>query len=111
MPLIIDPKKVYAPRKGDGWSVLTLADGNTIGAPAMAALRWSLEPHARSPEVRHGENEEMLYVIAGSGQAQVGPTSFELEPESLLWLEPGDRYILEAGAEGLEVLQSYAPGI
>jgi quercetin dioxygenase-like cupin family protein len=111
MPVIIDPKEVNAPQRGEGWSVMTLADGKTIGAPAMVARRWSLEPQARSPEIRHGENEEFLYVIAGSGWAQVGSARFDLEPESMLWLEPGDRYLLEAGAEGLEVLQSYAPGI
>jgi hypothetical protein len=52
----------------------------------------------------------MLYVIAGSGAAVVGGRRLPLEPESLLWLEPGDRCQLESGAQGLDVLQSYAPG-
>ncbi len=57
-----------------------------------------------------GEAEQLLYVIRGSGVALVNSEQLPLEPESVLWLEPGDRYRIEAGEHGLEILQSYAPG-
>jgi mannose-6-phosphate isomerase-like protein (cupin superfamily) len=50
-----------------------------------------------------------VYVIQGSGQAQVGSEAFPLALESMLWIESGDTFTLEAGTDGLEVLVSQAP--
>lgn len=97
-------------RHSDDWGETTLADSQTIGAPAMVARRWSLAPHARRPEMTHGKVEQLLYVIRGNGMALVEGERLVLEPETVLWLEPGDRYQIEAGENGLEILQGYAPG-
>lgn len=110
MPIIIKPEETKVHRQGDGWVAITLADRQSIGAPAMVARRWSLQPHARGPELTHGEVEQLLYVIRGAGVAVVNGERLPLAPETVLWLEPGDRYRLEAGGEGLEILQGYAPG-
>lgn len=110
MPIIVNPEEMIAHRQGEGWTEITLADGHTIGVPAMVARRWILKPGARGPERVHGEVEQLLYVIRGSGTAVVGTEHLPLEPETMLWLEPGDRYHFEAGDEGLEILQGYAPG-
>ncbi len=110
MPNILNPEEMNIRHQGDGWTELTLADSQAIGAPAMVARRWSLVPHARGPERVHGEVEQLLYVIRGSGVAIVGDERLPLEPETMLWLEPGDRYQFEAGDAGLEILQGYAPG-
>lgn len=109
MARIIATKQMHVGRRGEGWTEFILADRMTTGALPMGARRWVLAPHARGPEVAHGGAEEMLYVIRGSGAVVVGRRRFPLEPESVLWLEPGDRYYLEAGADGLEVLQGCAP--
>lgn len=110
MPLIVKPEEMRVHQQGEGWSVITLADSQTIGAPAMVARRWVLKPGARGPERVHGEVEQLLYVIRGRGTAIVGNELLPLESETMLWLEPGDRYQFEAGDEGLEILQGYAPG-
>lgn len=110
MALILEPKKTELHMQGEGWKVTTLADSSTIGSSAMVARRWSLDSQARTPLTSHGNYEEILYVISGSGEAVVGDQSFPLKPESILWLEAGDNYQLVAGETGLEILQGYAPG-
>jgi quercetin dioxygenase-like cupin family protein len=110
MPIIVKPENMQTNRQGDHWVETTLADAQTIGEPAMVARRLSLKPNAHGPELVHGQAEGLLYVISGSGAAHVGGERFPLAPETVLWLEPGDQYQLEAGEDGLEILQGYAPG-
>ncbi|MFQ5860384.1 MAG: AraC family ligand binding domain-containing protein [Dehalococcoidia bacterium] len=110
MSTILRPEDLKIQRQGEGWSETTLADAQVLGAPAMVVRRLSLEPHARGPETVHAEREGLLYVIRGSGVALVGGERLPLEPETLLWLEAGERYHLEADEQGLEVLQGAAPG-
>ena len=110
MPTIQKPEEMNYADQGEGWKVRRIAGGELFGGPAMSAFHWILEPRTRGPEIIHGNYDEMLYVIAGSGAAVVGGRRLPLEPESLLWLETGDRCQLESGAQGLDVLQSYAPG-
>lgn len=109
MPTVINADEIAA-RSGDGWRVLELADTASIGAPAMIARRWIFEPGASGPESTLGDADQLLYVIRGSGQAIVDGHTFDLDRESVLWLEPGEKYHFIAGNDGLEILQGYAPG-
>lgn len=110
MPVIIHPDKMKIHSQGEGWRITTLADGDSIGAEAIISRRWSLAPESRGPNTTHGNIEQLMYVISGSGVAVVGDDRLPLEPESMLWLEPGDEYYFEAGPLGLEILQGYPPG-
>ena len=109
MPVLIRSQEMKTERRGEGWAETTLADSQAIGTSAMVARSWTFEPGARGPEVTHGPIEQVLYVIRGSGTAFVGGERLPLDVETVLWLEPGDRYHLEAGDGGLEILQGYAP--
>jgi quercetin dioxygenase-like cupin family protein len=109
MPVIIETDVMKVMQKGAGWTETTLADSLLIKSLGMAARRWSFKPGSRTHEIQHGDHDEMLYVIAGSGMTRVGSQELSLEPETLIWLEPGDRYLIQAGAEGLEILQGAAP--
>ncbi len=109
MPVIVRPDEMPPPDEGDGWKVTTPADRQTTGAPGMVARRWTLAPSARGPEVARGPGEHLLYVIRGSGIAIVGTDRHPLAHETVVWLEPGDGYRLEAGDDGLEVLEASAP--
>lgn len=109
MPVIINSEEM-ATRRGEGWTEVTLADTPAIGAAAMVARRWVFEPGAQGPERVQGEVDQLLYVIRGSGLALVNGQEFRLSQESLLWVEPGERYRFIGGDEGLEILQGYAPG-
>lgn len=108
MPLIYDPQSTRIHMQGDGWVVTTLADSADTGSAVLVVRRWSLQPAARTPPVPHEPGEGMLYVVRGSGFALLGEKCFELEAESMLWLEPGDTCVLLAGDDGLEILQGCA---
>ncbi len=110
MPTIINPNDMQPAIKGKGWRIQTLADSESFGAPAMVAKNWKLEPNSVGPQITHDDTEQMLYVMSGDGVAVVGEERLQLEPESMLWIEPGDEYHFEAGPEGLEILQGNAPG-
>lgn len=110
MPVIINPEKMKVHSQGEGWRIITLADGEAIGAETIVARRWSLAPQSRGPYTTHGDIEQLLYVISGGGVAIVGDERLPLETETMLWLEPGDGYYFEAGPLGLEILQGYPPG-
>lgn len=109
MPVIVN-SEAMATRRGEGWTEITLADTQTIGAPAMVARRWVFEPGAQGPELIQGDVDQLLYVIRGSGLAVVNGQEFQLNNESVLWVEPGERYCFIGGSESLEILQGYAPG-
>ena len=109
MPVIVNSEEMVI-RLGEGWAETILADIQTIGAAAMVARRWIFEPGAWGPKLVHGEVDQLLYVIRGSGKAIVNGEEFLLADESVLWLEPGERYQFVGGENGLEILQGYAPG-
>ena len=109
MPIIINEDGVKV-TQGQGWSQLTLADTEIIGAPAMVTRRWVFEAGAQGPILEQGHTDQLLYVIRGGGQALVNGEAMPLTIENVLWVEPGDRYQFVAGEEGLEILQGYAPG-
>jgi quercetin dioxygenase-like cupin family protein len=110
MPVIVPAEQTRVTREGLGWQEITLADAAVFGQPAMVARRLILEPGASGPPARHVDADQLLYVIRGHGRAVVDGRDFSLNEESVLWLEPGDRYHFVAGDEGLEILQAYAPG-
>ena len=109
MPILINAEDVKVTR-GAGWTRVTVADAELIGAPAMVTHRWLFEAGARGPELEQGDTDQLLYVIGGSGTAMVNGAEMPLSPETVLWVEPGERYQFVAGAHGLEILQGYAPG-
>lgn len=110
MPKLITKESMNQEQGEQGWTKTTLADAAVIGEPAMAAYVWRFEPNARGPETIHGATDQLLYVIRGTGSVLVADVRLEVKPESMIWMEPGDRYYFEAGQDGLEILQGYAPG-
>lgn len=110
MPVILHSYETRLTDKGIGWIETTLADSQNTGTPAMVARRLSFEPFAVGPLKTHGDVEQLLYVIHGEGEAHVNSEVYPLKTETMLWLEPDDQYQFKAGADGLEILQGYAPG-
>lgn len=109
MPIIINAENAII-TQGAGWTRFTVADAELIGAPAMVTHRWIFEPEARGPKFEQGDTDQLLYVIRGSGKTIVNGEQMPLTGESVLWVEPGERYQFVAGEDGLEILQGYAPG-
>jgi len=108
MSTIFEPNDLPA-RNEAGVKYTTLANPAMLGADALQVERVSLEAGKSSEPAHAVEAERFLYVIQGSGQAQVGSETFPLTTESMLWLESGDTFTLKAGAERLEVLVCKAP--
>jgi quercetin dioxygenase-like cupin family protein len=93
--------------RGDGWTLSLLADARHFPGMAMAARRWDLERGASTPErPGGGAAERFLYVISGSGRVQIAGEVLEVGREDMVWLQPGDRFVLEAEAEPLAVLEA-----
>jgi hypothetical protein len=99
MPRIVAVSDVPSDADRPGVRRARLIDKGS-GVGGMSLERVSVEPGARGPEVVGGGGERFLYVIMGSGRAGELP----LAPETMVWIEPGDRLPLVAGDEGLEVL-------
>ena len=110
MPVIVNEKDTVITRQGRGWTEVTLVEAKTIGAPAMVARRWILKPGTKGPELVQGDTDQLLYVIKGSGTALVDGVEMHLSDESVLWLEPGERFQFVTTENALEILQGYAPG-
>ena len=110
MPTIINPEDMTYIQSDEGWSVRTVADAMYIGAPAMVARWWTLQPGAQIPAQTRGRAHEMFYVIRGTGRAVVDDQTFDVDDESVLWVEENETFYFVAGENGLEILQGYAPG-
>jgi quercetin dioxygenase-like cupin family protein len=110
MPSIIKPEDMHESQSEEGWSVRTVADAEHLGAPAMVARWWTFNPGVQGPKHTRGKADQILYVIRGSGTAVVDGQTFELDDESVLWLEEDESYYFIAGQNGLEILQGIAPG-
>lgn len=86
-----------------------LSEPGPVRAGALELDRLDVAPRQRREWQAHDGGEHLLYVIRGSGSAKVEDESLGLARESILWLDPGERAILIAGADGLEVLTARAP--
>jgi len=108
LPTIFEPKDLPVTEK-NGANITTLANNAMLGADALQVERITLEASAKSSTFEALDAERFVYVIRGKGQAYVSGQAFPLEAESMLWLESGDTFYLEAGADGLEILLCHAP--
>ncbi len=108
MPKIINPEDIHEEHSKEGWSVRTVADASHIGMKSTVVKWWTFQPNATGPQHTRGQADEILYVIQGTGQAIVDGETFELDEESVLWVEEGEIYSFTAGENGLQILQGYA---
>lgn len=94
-------------RRAPGWTETELRGR---GADCFAAARWDLDAGATTDRLVHEEGEAVLYVLEGSGRIVLADADHRLEEESVVWLEPGDGYRIEAGADGLAILTGTTTG-
>jgi quercetin dioxygenase-like cupin family protein len=88
---------------GPAWTEVPFP--STSAAPGFAAARWDVAPGTRTASCVHERGEAVLYVAEGEGQLLLGDgTSEPIATESVVWLEPGDEYRLQAGGHGLAVV-------
>jgi len=108
MPTIFESKDLPLDEK-TGAKIATLANQAMLGTNALQVKRITLNASAESDLYKAENAERFVYVIRGIGQAYVNEQAFPLSSESVLWLDKGDSFYLEADADGLEVLLCLAP--
>lgn len=108
MPTIFEPKDLPV-KERTGFNITTLANQAMLGTDALQVQRVALEADARSESFKAENAERFMYVVRGKGRAIVDAQILPLAAESMLWLEKGDSFSLEASAEGIEVLLCHAP--
>ena len=88
--------------------------GETAGATAVGVALIDVEPGCRpGPVHQHGSEEEIFFVLAGSGLAWIDGAVHEIGPgDTLVYLAGGPFHTVVAGDDGLSVLaygENHAP--
>jgi mannose-6-phosphate isomerase-like protein (cupin superfamily) len=78
---------------------------NAVGSEQVGVSRFSYEPGARMPfGHRHGVQEEVYVVVAGSGRAKLEDEIIDLGLWDVLRVAPRVIRSFEAGADGMELI-------
>ncbi|HXV58283.1 MAG TPA: hypothetical protein VD704_10485 [Gaiellaceae bacterium] len=108
MAVLAGAATLGARRRAQGWTETELRGR---GPDSFAAARWDLDAGATTDRLVHEDGEAVLYVLEGSGRIVLADAAgHPLEEESVVWLEPGDGYRLEAGENGLAILTGTTTG-
>jgi quercetin dioxygenase-like cupin family protein len=83
LPTIFKPNDLPVRNQG-GAIYTTLANAAMLGTNALGVEHVTLEAGKKSEPASAVDAEQFIYVIRGSGQAQVGSEAFPLVPESML---------------------------
>jgi quercetin dioxygenase-like cupin family protein len=94
--------------EGEGMARAVIWPG--IGAQLRSMHRISLAPGARTIPQRH-PMEAVYYVLSGEGIVRdpEHPPEQPVVEGSMVHIEPGTAYVLEAGPEGIEILGGPCP--
>jgi uncharacterized cupin superfamily protein len=87
---------------GGTWTLL----GEAVGTVGVGLRRIVIDPGRRSTPVhRHGGEEEIFYVLGGSGLSWQDGRAYEVRPgDGLVHLAGAEAHTLAAGEDGLDVL-------
>ncbi len=76
-----------------------------LGSPELGVSRFTYEPGARMPfGHRHGHQEEIYVIVAGSGRAKLDGEVIDLGPWDALRVAPVVIRSFEAGPNGMDVI-------
>jgi oxalate decarboxylase/phosphoglucose isomerase-like protein (cupin superfamily) len=108
---LIDPNTL--PTMGFDWGVIKplVATDNTDGA-AVSLVHVVLLPGQGHERHNHPDADEILYILAGTGEQMVDDTTtFEIRPGHTVWIPTAAFHsTLNTGWEPLVLLAVYAPG-
>ena len=78
---------------------------NVVGSGQVGVSRFSYEPGARMPfGHRHGVQEEVYVVVAGSGRAKLEEEIVEIGLWDVVRVSPAVVRCFEAGPQGMEMI-------
>jgi quercetin dioxygenase-like cupin family protein len=107
MPTVVHRDALDPHARAAGWLETVLHDPGAE-AEGFALARWDLGPNETTQPLAHEHGEAFLYVAEGSGRIVLKEGDAELGAETVVWLDPGDEYRLEAGEDGLAVVVASA---
>ncbi len=116
---MVEPREVRVLDAGEACPALPLVDGEGVaraviwpgvGATLRSMHRIRLAPGARTLPQRH-PMEAVYYVLSGDGTVRdpEHPPARPLVEGSMVHVEPGTAYVLEAGSGGIEILGGPCP--
>lgn len=76
-------------RRSNQMSVLNTDLGKQLGAGALGARMWRLEPGQASTRHRHRRQEELYVLLEGTGRMRIDGELLTLAPLDALLVEPG----------------------
>jgi mannose-6-phosphate isomerase-like protein (cupin superfamily) len=82
-----------------------------LGAKAFGFNYFIFPPNQEGHEHDHDDSnqEEVYFVVKGSGTMRVGDENVELQPGRFVRVDPGTTRLPSSGAEGLEYVAFGAP--
>ena len=105
-------------RSRDDAEPFTTADGSTIrvlldaafgGARNQSLAEASLAPGRATERHRHGETEEIYFLLAGEGEIEVDGDRRDVRPGDAILIPPGAWHQIRARGEDLRFLCACAP--
>ena len=87
-----------------------LDERRRIRAGALELERLALASGTSATSVAPESGEQLIYVTRGAGAARADDGDLAVAQESILWLGPGERVTLRAGADGLDALSARVSG-
>lgn len=77
-------------RRSNQMGVLNTDLARQLGATALGARLWRIEPGQASTKHRHRDTHELYVVLEGTGRMRIGDEVLTLPPMSAVHVEPGD---------------------
>ncbi|MFN8122088.1 MAG: cupin domain-containing protein [Thermoleophilia bacterium] len=77
-------------RRSNQMGVLNTDLARQLGASALGARLWRIEPGQASTKHRHRDTHELYVVLEGTGRMRVGDEVLTLPPMSAVYVEPED---------------------
>lgn len=80
--------------------------GAAAGSREIGCSRWRMAPgKVPAPMHMHADEEEILFVLSGSGHALYGDRAFPIGPgDAMVFVASGEPHTVIAGSDGLDVL-------
>jgi quercetin dioxygenase-like cupin family protein len=91
-------------------TVLRFLD-KSVGSKKIGIMMIEFEPKIKQKGIHYHEKRESVYIILeGSGVLMLNGETHSLEPELLVFIEPGDQHgIIETGENGMKMIEVWSP--
>ncbi len=93
----------------DGSTIRVLLDATFGGARNQSLAEASLGPDGATERHRHGDTEEIYFILSGRGEMEVDGERRVVGPGDAILIPPGAWHEIRADTDGLRFLCACAP--